>query len=77
MTEETNTLPAVIGNERDTMLTPEQLVARYHDSITLRTLRNWRTIKQGPEWVKIGRNVFYTLEAVRNWEKRRTINPNR
>lgn len=29
------------------------------------TLRNWRTTGQGPEFVKLGRCVRYTPEAVR------------
>jgi len=31
------------------------------------TLRNWRSLRQGPPHVKIGRKAFYRREAISNW----------
>jgi hypothetical protein len=32
-----------------------------------RTLQNWRSQRKGPDYVSVGRRIFYTLEAVRDW----------
>ena len=48
-------------------LTTEELAARW--GVTPATLRNWRTKKKGPAFVKLGgKLVRYTLEAVEAWE---------
>ena len=68
---------ASIGSARegstDALLTPSQLVERYQHRITLRTLANWRTRGEGPRFVKVGARVFYTPDAIVEWENRRTI----
>ena len=48
-------------------LTTEELAARW--GVTVATLRNWRTKKKGPAFVKLGgKLVRYTLTAVEAWE---------
>ena len=32
-----------------------------------RTLQRWRRLGEGPPHTKIGRTVYYNLEAVRKW----------
>lgn len=54
-------------------LTPAELVARYKNTITLRTLANWRSIGEGPRYTKIGGRVLYPVDAVNSWEQARTL----
>lgn len=53
-------------------LTPKEVSVRYKGKITERTLANWRSSGEGPRFTKIGGRVLYSLEAVIEWEKRRT-----
>jgi hypothetical protein len=32
-----------------------------------RTLKRWRSLREGPPFIRIGRSVFYRREAVRAW----------
>ena len=50
--------------------TPQQVVARY-GVVTVRTLANWRSIGQGPDYIKIGGRVMYPAESVFSWEQTR------
>ena len=54
-------------------LTPKQLVERWQNVVTLRTLANWRSVGEGPQYTKIGGKVLYPLSGILNWEVRRTI----
>jgi hypothetical protein len=45
-------------------------------SVSPRTLERWRWLKQGPEYIKIGGRVVYTLEAVEQFESARRRFPN-
>jgi hypothetical protein len=54
-------------------LTPAELVNRYKNAITLRTLANWRCSGDGPSYTKIGGRVLYPVEAVTKWETVRTL----
>lgn len=58
---------------KDEYLTPKDLVARYKNVVTLRTLANWRSTGDGPQFTKIGGRVLYALSAVTAWEQRRRI----
>lgn len=53
-------------------LTPEELVKRWRGTITLRTLANWRSCKEGPKPTKIGGKILYRLDVVEAWETIRT-----
>lgn len=59
--------------EHETYLTPAMLRARYQNSVTLRTLANWRSCGDGPRYTKIGGRVLYPLREVLKWENTRTI----
>ena len=52
-------------------LTPQQVAARYNNAITVRTLGNWRSTGQGPDYVKIGGKVMYPVDALIQWEESR------
>lgn len=56
-----------------TKLTPEELVRRYREKITLATLATWRSRKQGPPYEKIGGRVLYPLDGLEAWERERTF----
>ena len=55
------------------ILTPEQLSARYHGKVTVRTLESWREQGTGPPHTRLGRRVFYRIEAVREWEESQEV----
>lgn len=54
-------------------LTPAELVNRYKQTITIRTLANWRSTGDGPNYTKIGGRVLYPVSAVTIWETSRTL----
>lgn len=49
-------------------LTPLEMVERYRGQVTIRTLANWRSNKEGPKFTKIGGRVLYALRDVQSWE---------
>ena len=55
----------------DGFFTPQQVADRYKGAITVRTLANWRSIGQGPDYVKIGGKVVYPSDALKIWEDSR------
>jgi hypothetical protein len=55
-------------------MTPQALVDRWQNSITLVTLATWRSRKLGPRYVKIGGRVLYPADGVEEWEAKRTFN---
>ncbi len=57
----------------DDLLTDEDVVARYRGRITLGTLRNWRALKIGPPYIKVGKAVLYSRTALQAWDKRNTV----
>ncbi len=64
---------ALRKNCEDEYLTPEQLTQRYKKVVTLRTLANWRSTGDGPQYTKIGGRVLYAMSAVLEWESTRRI----
>jgi len=54
-------------------LTPAELVQRYKNTITIRTLANWRSTGEGPVYTKIGGRVLYPVDGVKSWEASRTL----
>lgn len=57
----------------DDFLTDEEVVARYRGRITLGALRNWRALKIGPPYIKVGKAVLYSRAALQAWDKRNTV----
>jgi Helix-turn-helix domain len=53
-------------------ITADELVVRFKNLISKRTLANWRHNGEGPKYVKIGGRILYTLRAVQEWEEKRT-----
>ncbi|GAB3026783.1 hypothetical protein GCM10011376_13500 [Nocardioides flavus (ex Wang et al. 2016)] len=48
-------------------LTPEELVDYLRGTLTLGTLRNYRSARRGPRYITIGRTVLYPRTAVDAW----------
>lgn len=48
-------------------LSPEQVVDYVRGAVTLGTLRNYRSARIGPRYLKVGRSIFYNVEAVNDW----------
>lgn len=40
-------------------LTPDEVAERYRGGVSVGTLRNWRAMRRGPSFVKIGKAVLY------------------
>jgi hypothetical protein len=43
-------------------LTAEEVSERYRDGISVGTLRNWRSMRVGPTFIKIGKAVLYPID---------------
>lgn len=54
-------------------LTPEEVVDRYRGEISVGTLRNWRAMRIGPDYVKVGKSVLYPLEKLIEWDRRNIV----
>lgn len=54
-------------------LTPEEVVDRYRETISIRTLANWRSLRQGPKFTKLGKAVLYDEAELDAWDDRNTV----
>ncbi|CAN7148690.1 helix-turn-helix domain-containing protein [Bosea sp. LjRoot90] len=50
-------------------LTLEDVVARYRGQVSEGTLRNWRAMRIGPSFIKIGKAVLYPVSELDRWDK--------
>jgi hypothetical protein len=48
-------------------LTPDELVTLLHGALSLGTLRNYRSARIGPAYVRVGRAIFYPRAEVDAW----------
>ncbi len=44
--------------------------------IAVQTLRNWRHIRKGPAYIKLGRSVRYRVEDILDFIEKNRIDPN-
>jgi hypothetical protein len=51
-------------------LTAEEVSERYRGEITVGTLRNWRAMRIGPPFAKIGKAVLYSTSELDAWDKK-------
>lgn len=51
-------------------LTAEEVSDRYRGSISVGTLRNWRAMRIGPAYIKIGKAVLYPVEVLEAWDQK-------
>jgi len=54
-------------------LTPEEVSERYRGEISVDTLRNWRAMRIGPTFIKIGKAVLYPLNELDAWDQKNIV----
>ena len=54
-------------------LTPDEVTERYRGEITVGTLRNWRAMRIGPSFVKIGKAVLYPTADLDAWDRKNLV----
>jgi hypothetical protein len=54
-------------------LTAEEVSERYRGEITTGTLRNWRSMRIGPSFVKVGKGVLYPASELDAWDRRNVV----
>lgn len=54
-------------------LTAEEVSERYRSEISVGTLRNWRAMRVGPGFVKIGKAVLYPIDALDAWDEKNLV----
>lgn len=54
-------------------LTPEEVVDRYRGTMSIRTLANWRSMRTGPKFLKIGKAVLYDEADLDAWDERNAV----
>jgi len=51
--------------EASNLMTPEEMEHELH--ISANTLAQWRWMRKGPPWVKVGRHVRYLRDGYQAW----------
>ncbi|MCF1467500.1 helix-turn-helix domain-containing protein [Agrobacterium vitis] len=59
--------------EEPTYLTAEEVAERYRGAISVGTLRNWRAMRMGPPFMKIGKAVLYPRQALEEWDRKHMV----
>jgi hypothetical protein len=54
-------------------LTAEEVSARYRGEITIGTLKNWRAMRIGPVFVKLGKAVLYPVDQLDAWDEKNLV----
>jgi hypothetical protein len=54
-------------------LTPDEVSERYRGEISTGTLRNWRALRIGPSYVKVGKGVLYPLSELDTWDRKNVV----
>lgn len=54
-------------------LTPEEVSERCRGGISVGTLRNWRAMRIGPTFVKIGKAVLYPVSELDAWDEKNKV----
>jgi hypothetical protein len=54
-------------------LTAEEVAERYRGSISIGTLRNWRAMRIGPTFIKIGKAVLYPVDELDAWDEKNRV----
>jgi hypothetical protein len=54
-------------------LTADEVSERYRGSVSVGTLRNWRAMKVGPTFVKIGKAVLYPIDELEAWDRKNMV----
>jgi|TARA_R110002020_G_scaffold27552_1_gene88793 hypothetical protein len=54
-------------------LTAKEVAERYREEISVGTLRNWRAMRIGPPFVKIGKAVLYPVQELDEWDRKNLV----
>lgn len=54
-------------------LTPEEVADRYRGTISIGTLRNWRFMRIGPAYLKVGKSVLYPINELEVWDQKNIV----
>lgn len=54
-------------------LTAEEVSERYRSGISVGTLRNWRAMRIGPAFVKVGKAVLYPINELDAWDQKNMV----
>ena len=54
-------------------LTQDEVADRYRGLISVRTLCNWRSLRIGPPYCKIGKTVLYEEAELDAWDAKNTV----
>ncbi|WP_082222240.1 helix-turn-helix domain-containing protein [Mesorhizobium loti] len=57
----------------ESFLTAEEVSDRYRGSISVGTLRNWRAMRVGPAFIKVGKAVLYPTEELDTWDQNNIV----
>ena len=50
-------------------LTLSEVLQRYRGQLSEGTLRNWRSMRVGPSFIKIGKAILYPAEELDRWDR--------
>lgn len=50
-------------------LTTKEVADRYRGTISIGTLKNWRSLRIGPSFVKLGKTILYPIEHLERWDQ--------
>ena len=56
-----------------TFLTADEVSERYRGEISVGTLRNWRSMRVGPAFVKIGKAILYPIDQLDAWDEKNLV----
>jgi hypothetical protein len=59
--------------QEETFLTAEEVSKRYRGEISVGTLRNWRAMRVGPAFVKMGKAVLYPVDQLEAWDQKNLV----
>ncbi len=54
-------------------LTVDEVTERYRGEVSTGTLRNWRSMRIGPTFVKIGKAVLYPVDELDAWDEKNLV----
>ncbi len=54
-------------------LTPKEVSDRYRGAISTGTLKNWRSQRIGPPFIKVGKSVLYATEQLDQWDRKNAV----
>ncbi|WP_428675483.1 helix-turn-helix domain-containing protein [Reyranella sp.] len=53
--------------------TAEEVAESYRGAVSIGTLRDWRAMRTGPAFVKIGKAILYPETELNAWQKRNIV----